>query len=1024
MITKEEAYSKVSELVERFNEQFASYKRVDYNEALTRRDFIDPFFKALGWDIDNSQGYSEANREVIHEDKLKVGTATKAPDYSFRLPGGKRQFFLEAKKPSVVVKDETAPAYQIRRYGWSAKLPISLITDFEEFAVYDCTKRPFDTDKASTARIKYLTYKSYLDEFDFIWNTFSKINVLKGGLEKYVQSDTQKKGTATVDKEFLASLDGWRIQLALNIALRNKELSEDELNFTVQQTIDRIIFLRIAEDRKVETYGQLQNLLKTGKEEGGFFKQLYTLFKEADSKYNSGLFDFKKDTLSANLTIDNKVIKTIVNELYYPVCPYEFSVLGVEILGSAYEQFLGKQIKLDKNHRAVIEEKPEVRKAGGVYYTPQYIVEYIVEQTIGKLAEGKTPEEVAQLKIIDPACGSGSFLLGAYDYLLKWHLKHYTPEFIKLSEVASDSNVVTKQREAAIRQRNKLPLTPEGYLTTGLKKQILLNNIYGVDLDTQAVEVTKLSLLLKCMEGETASSINAEMRFGERVLPTLDNNIKSGNSLIDLDFYDTQIDFGEDKKIKPFNWQQAFPDVFSPSLRGTKQSADARKVGFDAVIGNPPYVRQEMLSGIKPYLQKKYKVYHGMADLYSYFFERGIALLNEIGLFGIIVANKWMRANYGEPLRRWFKQQQIQQIIDFGDLPVFQNATTYPCIVISKKSTEGTGIEPVFTEVVDVKTLAFDSLKNYIDENKQNLSQDKLEDSGWHLGNEKEKDLLKKLQKAGIPLGEYVKGKIFRGVLTGLNEAFVIDKETKNRLIAEDKRSEEIIKPFLIGRDVKRYQPNKALQYLIFTKRGIIIDNYPAVKKHLNQYKQQLMPKPKDWKGDEWKGRKPGSYKWYEIQDAVDYYKEFEKNKILLPDIALRMQCMYDDSGLYCVNTAYIIPFEDKFLLGILNSNLIQFIYSKISSTIRGGYLRFIRQYLETLPIIDADTSIKTKLRLEVEQIIHLNQEKQIATLSEKLDQLNQRIAYTDEKINKLVYELYGLSEEEIGIVEGRDFHL
>lgn len=166
MFTKEEAIAKVSELVERFDEQLSSYKKADYNETLTRRDFIDPFFKALGWDIDNSQGYSEANREVIHEDKLKIGSATKAPDYSFRLPGGKRQFFLEAKKPSVVVKDETAPAYQVRRYGWSAKLPISLITDFEEFAVYDCTKRPFDTDKASTGRIKYLTYKNYLTEFD------------------------------------------------------------------------------------------------------------------------------------------------------------------------------------------------------------------------------------------------------------------------------------------------------------------------------------------------------------------------------------------------------------------------------------------------------------------------------------------------------------------------------------------------------------------------------------------------------------------------------------------------------------------------------------------------------------------------------------------------------------------------------------------------------------------------------------------------------------------------------------------
>jgi len=319
------------------------------------------------------------------------------------------------------------------------------------------------------------------------------------------------------------------------------------------------------------------------------------------------------------------------------------------------------------------------------------------------------------------------------------------------------------------------------------------------------------------MEGETASSINAEMRFGERVLPTLDSNIKSGNSLIDLDFYDTQIDFGEEKKIKPFNWQQAFPNVFSSSLRGTKQSADGT-AGFDVVIGNPPYVRQEMLGDIKPYLQKKYKVFHGMADLYSYFFERGIGLLNENGLFGIIVANKWMRANYGEPLRRWFKEQQIQQIIDFGDLPVFQNATTYPCIIIAGKKGQGMGVEPTPPFVVDVKTLQFDNLKNYINENKEFLSQNKLEDSGWHLGNESEQELIKKLRQVGVPLNKYVNGKIFIGIKTGYNEAFLIDETTKNELIKDDPKSAEIIKPYIVGRNIKRYcnlESNKFIMIIL-----------------------------------------------------------------------------------------------------------------------------------------------------------------------------------------------------------------
>ncbi len=1031
MIPKQQAYDTIGELVERFHEQLPSYKKSDYNETLVRRDFVDPFFKALGWDVDNSQGYAEAYREVIHEDRVKVSGATKAPDYSFRLPGGKRLFFVEAKKPKVDVKTDILPAYQVRRYAWSAKLPISILTDFEELAVYDCNKKPNPTDKASAGRIKYLTYDQYLGEFDFIWNTFSKERVLKGGLDKFIAGDSYKKGTTTVDKEFLASLDEWRIQLAYNIALRNPAYTEDELNFTVQQTIDRIIFLRIAEDRGVEEYGRLKNTSprpspkeREKSQKAGYYEGLFEYFREADEKYNSGLFDFDKDKLSASLVIDDKVLKDIITQLYYPVSPYEFSVLSVEILGSAYEQFLGKQIKLNDKHKVVIEEKPEVRKAGGVYYTPQYIVEYIVENTIGKLTDGQTPAEVTEIKIVDPACGSGSFLIGAYDYLLKWHLNYYKPEFITHSETAADTTVTTKVREAAIRQRSKLPLTPDGNLTTSLKKQILLNNIYGVDLDTQAVEVTKLSLLLKCMEGETGSSINAEMRFGERVLPTLDNNIKSGNSLIDLDFYETvqsSLSFGEGRgevKIKPFSWQKAFPKVFNPLRNSDKPS---RNPGFDVVIGNPPYVRQEMLSDIKHYLQKAYKVYHGMADLYSYFFERGIGLLNENGLFGIIVANKWMRANYGEPLRKWFKQQEIQQIIDFGDLPVFQNATTYPCIVISKKAGKRTGIEPVLHPlVVDVKTLAFESLGDYVNKNKQSLVQDKLEDSGWHLGSEKEQELIKKLENSGVTLKEYVKGQIFRGVLTGLNEAFVIDENKKQQLIEEDPKSAEVIKPFFAGRNIKKYFVPNSNRYLIFAKRGINIDDYPSIKEHLFKYKAELSPKPKDWVGNDWVGRKPGSYKWYELQDAVDYYLEFEKPKIIVPAIVQNASYCFDTGNHYSNDKTCIIQTEDLFVLGVLNSKACDYYLHSIASTKQGGYYEYKPMYVSKLPIPTSTKEQQDTIRKDVKNILALYEQKQTATLSEKIEQLNQRIAYTDDKINQLVYELYGLSDEEVGIVEGK----
>ncbi len=545
MINKADGLQKIKELVTRFNEQLPAYKKSDYNETQTRRDFIDPFFKALGWDIDNAQGAAESYREVIHEDKVKVGKATKAPDYSFRLGGGQRLFFVEAKKPSVLIKDDIQPAYQVRRYGWSAKLSVSVITDFEEFAIYDCTKKPNPADKTSVARVKYITFTDYENEWDFLWSTFSKEAVLKGSFDKFIGSNANKKGTATVDKAFLTSLDEWRTLLAETISKENKQLDEDELNFVVQQTLDRIIFLRICEDRSIEPYGSLQAALKTG----DYYQNLLKEFKQADDKYNSGLFDFKKDTLSKQLVVNNKTLKTIINQLYYPECPYEFSVLSVEILGSAYEQFLGKTITINNRGKAVIELKPEVRKAGGVYYTPQYIVDYIVQNTIGKLVENKTPIEIAALKIVDPACGSGSFLLGAYQFLLNWHIDYYT-----------------KNPKEATKVKAFVSNVKEGFggdLSTSIKKQILLNNIYGVDIDTNAVEVTKLSLLLKCMEGETQASIAHQMTmFKERVLPTLENNIKSGNSLIDTDYYDNQLDFGEERKIKPFSWQKAFPEVF------------------------------------------------------------------------------------------------------------------------------------------------------------------------------------------------------------------------------------------------------------------------------------------------------------------------------------------------------------------------------------------------------------------------------------------------------------------------------
>jgi hypothetical protein len=966
MITKDSAYQNITQLVERFDEQKESYKKNHYNEALVRRDFIDPFFKSLGWDIDNSQGYAEAYREVIHEDRVKIGSATKAPDYSFRLPGGKRLFFVEAKKPSVLVKNEILPAYQVRRYAWSAKLPVSILTDFEEFAVYDCNKKPKPDDKASTGRIKYLTYGDYLKEFDFIWDTFSKERVLKGSFDKFVASDVGKKGTTTVDKDFLASLDEWRIQLAQNIALRNPAFNEDELNYAVQQTIDRIIFLRIAEDRGVEEYGRLKTTLKGD----NYYHNLFTVFKEADEKYNSGLFDFKKDKLSKQLQLDNKVLKGIFNELYYPVSPYEFSVLSVEILGSAYEQFLGKQIKLTDKHKASIEEKPEVRKAGGVYYTPQYIVDYIVEQTVGKLVEGKKPADVEKIKIVDPACGSGSFLIGAYQRLLTWYQNYYKPKFEELSAIAGSNEYNSKQRNDAVKERNKLPLTPDGALTSALKKQILLNNIYGVDIDTQAVEVTKLSLLLKCMEGETQSSMAAEMRFGERILPTLDNNIKSGNSLIDLDFYDGEFDFtpGAEKKIKPFSWEKAFPEVFKGG-------------GFDVVIGNPPYIqsREAQLNELeKGYYYKHFETSENQLNTYGLFLEKGIKILKQRGVLGMIIPNYWIATKNDEKLRDYlFKSNSTKEILNV--YRVFENAIVDTVTIVIAKG------RSLFENKVGIKSIDRDLTR--ISERLQAIA-----NKEWKLEKEIKVD------------GD--------NVVISFQDDFSL---AGSKTIGDYFNLKFGVKLYQVGKG-KPPQTKRESESKVFEAQHKMSKDYYKLLRARN-IQRYLIREENYW-------IKYGSH----LAEPRNL-ELFQGMRILIQRIVSKEcldACLTEETLVCNTDVITLKPKTDidcKVILAILSSKLAgKYIKSKNVNLDREAFPKINTKTLESFPTPDfskSDNVIIKKIDPLVDAMIGLKKEKQQTTLPEKLESLQHRINYTDDKINQLVYQLYGLTEEEVKIVEG-----
>jgi len=1017
------APKEIVDLVGKFENNLESYKR-NYNETQTRVEFVNPFFKALGWDIDNEQGFAEAYKDVIHEDAIKVGGTTRAPDYSFRI-GGQRKFFLETKQPAVNIKDDIDPAFQLRRYAWTAKLPLSILTDFEQFSVYELTEKPDKTDKAAKGRIIYLTYNDYLTKWDEIASIFSKNAILKGSFDKYAQDKKRKRGTDEVDAAFLEEIASWREILAKNIALRNPDLRTKDLNYAVQVIVNRIVFLRICEDRGIEQLMKLQDLLNGER----VYPRLCEFFRRADERYNSGIFHFEKepgrespDTLTLNLNIDDKPLKDIIKRLYYPDSPYEFSVLPAEILGQVYEQFLGKVIRLTEGHRAVVEDKPEVKKAGGVKYTPVYIVVDIVGNTLGRILKGKTPHEVVLITVLDPACGSGSFLIVAYQYLLDWHRDWYVQNLVPLLQSGLKPSSPEIRRllpgvETGKTGRKKEPDLPvyqgrggEWRLTTVERKRILLNNIYGVDIDLQAVEVTKLSLLLKVLEGENDETISKQLKlFQERALPDLSQNIKCGNSLIGWDILEDNPNLTQEEidRINPFDWESEFPVVFQYG-------------GFSVVVGNPPWVRQEILGEFKDYFKKHYKVYHGTADLYAYFIERGVSLLRKDGIFSYIVSNKWMRANYGLPMRRWLKTQCIEEIVDFGDIQVFQGATTYPCIIRIIKREPWSSFE-----ATQVENLEFQNLDDYVKENRYKVDQSTLDDSGWSLANENTQALLDKLNGTGVPLGEYVRGRIHYGIKTGLNEAFVINAQTREKLIAEDPKSAELIKPFLAGRDIKRYGQPPSGRYLILMPRGWtkersgnvkdalgwLKENYPAIVNHLLPYAEAAQ-----------KRYDKGEY-WWELR-ACDYYDEFDGPKIMYLVFQVKPAFTFDDAGTYANNAIWITPGSDKVLLGILNSKLGWFMISNYCTQIQNGY-QLIFDYLRKIPIHTIDDTNSDEVARHdrivtlVDRMLSLNKQLQEASTPHVRTALQRQIEATDSQIDALVYELYELTEDEIRIVEG-----
>lgn len=1016
---------KILELTDRFGYNLESYKKGPYNETQVRLEYINPLMEELGWDVTNKKGYSEAYKDVIHEDAVKVGGVTKAPDYCFRI-GGTRKFFLEAKKPSVNIKEDTHPSYQLRRYAWSAKLPLSILTDFEEFAVYDCRIKPVKADKASNARVMYLNYTDYKDKWDEIAGIFSHEAILKGSFDKYVDSKRVKRGTAEVDTAFLIEIDRWRELLARNIAIRNPNLSQREVNFSVQRTIDRIIFLRICEDRGVENYGRLM-ALQNGER---VYKRLFQLFREADDRYNSGLFYFHAekdrpddiDALTPDLTVDDKVLKDILKNLYYPDSPYEFSVLPSDILGQVYEQFLGKVIRLTPAHRAVIELKPEVRKAGGVYYTPTYIVDYIVKETVGKLVEGKKPGPrggVSKLKILDPACGSGSFLLGAYQYLLDWHRDEY---------VKDDPVKWAKGKNPRLYQKSN----EDWRLTTDERKRILLNNIYGVDIDHQAVEVTKLSLLLKVLEGEDEETIQRQLSlFQQRALPDLGNNIKCGNSLIGSDFYDGQLNLFDDEemyRINAFDWEDEFPDIM-------------KNGGFDAVIGNPPYIRIQAMKEWAPVEVEFYKIRYDSAskgnyDIYVVFVEKGLELLNSQGVLGFILPHKFFNAKYGETLRNLLAEgKHLKRIVHFGDQQIFSGATTYTCLLFLSKAKK--------KWFQYAKAHDLDSWRINGEAVEGKITPDKVTGKEWNFVIGQGASIFDRLREMPVKLGDIAH--IFVGLQTSADGIYVLEEiEPPHRGLVRVKDQNgkillierDVLKPFLKRVTVSTFETPISHHWLIFpylisSERSILIppeemsSSFPKAWEYLKDNKKALCSR---------ESGKADNAEWYGYIYRKNL-RSFDDPKLIVQVISLFGRYSYDDNGIYFTGGGngpyYGIRWNDKnnlhslyFLQALLSSPLLDFYLHQISSPFRGGYWSYGKRFIEMLPIreIDFENSEERgkhdSLVEMVEHMLSLHQKSSEAKSPQTKTVLKRQIEAIDRQIDKLVYKLYDLTDEEIEIVE------
>lgn len=987
-------------LVANFESDRLHYLSKCYLEAQARTDFITPFFEALGWDVTNKAGLRHDAREVIVE-KGESDT-TGRPDYNFRVEGHTK-FFVEAKAPYDTLS-VARHILQAKGYVWNTReVFFVVLTDFAEFRFYDASIRP-DEHKPDEGLLLRLHYRDYLKNIEKLWD-FSRDRVTGGSLDALLPRDrTSQRLRIPVDQAFLDEMTEWREALAKDVYKNNPDLRVRQLNEVVQRLLDRIVFIRIAEDRRIIEKRQLADAVDEWKARGGKFhisEWLNGIFQRINEDFNGEIF---KPHLADKIKIDSEVLSQIIERLYPPKSHYRFDVIGVELLGSIYERYLGNTIRLTAK-QVRVEEKPDVRKAGGVYYTPKYIVDYIVKGSVGKAIEGKTPKQIEKIRVLDLACGSGSFLIGAFQCLIDYHLRWYL-----------DHPEKDRRNRPLLDFMRDVHTDPDGVqrLSVFRKVTILTNNLFGVDIDPQAVEITMMSLYLKALEGE-----KQQLPSKHSLLPPLKDNIICGNSLIGPEYYRNRqmplIDEEEEARINVFDWQAQFGEILTAG-------------GFDIVIGNPPYRRELNYKHLMDEIAStpfglKYRA--PRMDLWYYFVHRGLELLRPSGVLSFIVNAYWTAGTGAEKLITALRDTtHIDEIFSFGKLTVFQGVSGQHMVMRLTKARSnaattikaadqagGTGAEASVLDKAPVATFNKRS-KQLFRDGKIDLQPD----SGG---------LLEKVDQ-GTPLLEL--GKVRQGIAE--NPASInrkTSKEYKNRFVVGDGvftlRSEELerlalpdeeralIRPYHDLKDIGRYRLSEPSLSLIYStpKTCPDISDCPNIGAHLSRFRPIMEAR---------RETKQGSNSWWHLHWPRDE-ELWKSRKVLSLQMASRPAFVPAEHPVYVPFSVNVfVPFEStkehlNYIAGLLNSRLLWEWYRHHAKH-RGVGLEINGHVLGATPIHRIDFSGRTEKTSHdrivslVDRMLTLNNRKHSGKLApSEIDRTEREISAANREIDELVYELY-----------------